>query len=74
MDGAFNFTVSSTTGFSVGQRVDILRIGAGAVDVVQGSGATVNGTPGLKLRGQWSAATILCRATNTYVVIGDLSE
>jgi hypothetical protein len=72
MSGTFNFTVDSSTGFSVGQRVDIVNIGTGDVSVVQGSGATVNGTPGLKLRDQWSAATIFCRASNTYVVIGDL--
>ena len=43
------------------------------VIIVQGSGATVVGTPGLALRAQYSAATIYCVAANTYVVIGDLS-
>lgn len=73
MNATENFTVTSTTGFSVGQRVDVIRIAAGACNVVQGSGATVVGTPGLKLRAQYSAASILCVATNTYYVIGDLS-
>lgn len=72
MTGSNDFTVTDGTGFAVGQRVDILNLGTGDVAVVQGSGATVNGTPGLELRDQFSAATILCTATDTYVVIGDL--
>jgi hypothetical protein len=73
MNATANFTVDSTTGFSVGQKVDVIRIAAGACNVTQGSGATVNGTPGLVLRAQYSAASILCVASNTYYVIGDLS-
>ena len=30
-------------------------------------------TPGLKLRTQWSSATLFKRATNTWVVYGDLT-
>lgn len=73
MNATANFTVTSSTAFSIGQRVDIVRIAAGACDVVQGSGATVNGTPGLKLRDQYSAASIVCVASNAYYVVGDLS-
>lgn len=72
MNATADFTINSTTGFAPGQRVDIVRIAAGACNVVQGSGVTVSGTPGLKLRAQFSAATILCVAANTYYVIGDL--
>lgn len=73
MTGSNDFTVTDGTSFAVGQRVDIVNLGTGDVAVVQGSGATVNGTPGLELRDQFSAATILCTAVDTYVVIGDLS-
>ena len=38
-----------------------------------GSGATVNATPGLKLRARYSAATAKKIATNDWVVIGDLA-
>jgi hypothetical protein len=34
--------------------------------------ATVNGTPGLKLRARYSAATLLCVAADSYVLLGDL--
>lgn len=65
-------TVNSTLDLAVGQKIDILQTGAGQV-TVSGSSATVNGTPGLKLRAQYSAATLLCTAADTYVLIGDLA-
>ena len=58
--------------FSAGQYVNIQAIGAGQV-TVQGDGtSTVTGT-GTKLRVQYSAATILCTASNTFQLIGDLA-
>jgi len=65
-------TISSTLGLTVGQRIDVLQTGAGQV-TFQASGTTVNGTPGLKTRAQYSAATILCTAADTYVILGDLA-
>jgi hypothetical protein len=68
-----NITVNGSLDLSVGQRIDLLQLGTGQVTVVA-SGATVNGTPTLKLRARYSAATLLCRATDTYVLIGDLAS
>jgi hypothetical protein len=65
-------TVDGSLDLTVGQRIDLLRMGAGEVTVVASSPATVNGTPGLKLRAQYSAATILCVGTDAYVLLGDL--
>ena len=39
---------------------------------IAGSGITILGTPGLKLRAQWSGATLVKLAANTWVVMGDL--
>jgi hypothetical protein len=69
---ALNVTVNSSLGLTAGQSIDLLQLGAGQVTVVA-SGTTVNGTPGLKLRTQYSAATVYCVGSNSYVVIGDLS-
>jgi hypothetical protein len=69
---ACTLTINSSTGFSVGQRVDLARLDAGTFTVAQGSGATVNGTPALTLRAQYSAASIICTASNVYLVVGDL--
>lgn len=57
--------------FPIGTQITILQTGAGQT-TIGGSGVTINGTPGLKLRTQWSSATLIKRATNTWVVIGDL--
>lgn len=74
---ASGFTVTiptnSTTAFPVGTSIDILQVGAGQVTIAGDSGVTVNGTPGLKLRAQWSSATLFKRATDTWVVLGDLT-
>jgi hypothetical protein len=59
--------------FAVGTRVDFIGIGAGLVTFAAGTGATVNGTPSLVTRAQWSGATAVKRAANTWVVIGDLA-
>ena len=66
-----DITVNGSLDLSVGQRIDLLRLGTGEVTVVADS-ATVNGTPGLKLRAQYSAATLLCVAADSYVLLGDL--
>jgi hypothetical protein len=68
-----DITVNGSLDLSAGQRIDLLQLGTGQVTVVA-SGATVNGTPTLKLRARYSAATLLCQATDTYVLIGDLAS
>ena len=70
-----NLTVppNSSAAVPVGSQITILQIGSGQTTIVAGSGVTVNGTPGLKLRAQWSAATLVKRATDSWVVLGDLA-
>lgn len=63
----------ATSAFPVGSRVDFVVIGAGMATFVAGGGATANGTPSLVTRAQWSAATAIKRAANTWVVVGDLA-
>jgi hypothetical protein len=58
--------------YPVGTSFDIFRANTGNVTIA-GSGATVNGTPGLKLRARYSSATLFKRAANTWVLIGDLT-
>jgi hypothetical protein len=70
---SINITVSSATGFSPGQSVEVIRMGAGSVAFVQGSGATLlSADSAKKLRTQYSAATVLCTSSNTYTIIGDI--
>ena len=49
---------------------------AGQVTVVGASSpnpVTINGTPGLKLRTQWSSATLIQTSTDNWLLVGDLS-
>jgi hypothetical protein len=64
----------ATLNFPVGTTLDIIQTGAGQVTIAGASGVTVNATPGLKLRAQWSSATLLKRAANSWLVFGDLSS
>jgi hypothetical protein len=59
--------------YPVGTSLDIFRANTGNVTITAGSGTTVNGTPGLKLRARYSSATLFKRAANTWVLIGDLT-
>jgi len=59
--------------YAVGTSLDIFRANTGNVTITAGSGTTVNGTPGLKLRARYSSATLFKRAANTWVLIGDLT-
>jgi hypothetical protein len=71
---ANNLTVppESSINFPIGSQINILQTGAGQTTIVAGSGVTVNATPGLKLRARWSSVTLIKRASNTWVALGDL--
>lgn len=66
----------ATLNYPVGTTIDIIQTGTGQVTIaaVTPATTTVNGTPGLKLRAQWSSATLLKRAANTWLVYGDLAQ
>jgi hypothetical protein len=63
---------NSSVAFPIGTTITVLQVGSGQTTIA-GAGVTINGTPGLKLRAQWSSATLIKRATDTWVAIGDLS-
>jgi hypothetical protein len=71
---ANNLTVplNATHAFPIGSQINILQIGAGQTTIAATAGVTINATPGLKLRDRWSSATLIKRAENTWVLIGDL--
>jgi hypothetical protein len=63
--------------YSVGQQINFAQLGAGQVTFQGGSGVTVVSTGGTaanpKLRAQYSTATAICTATDTWLVVGDIS-
>ena len=66
--------LESSVAFPIGTKITIIRANTGAASVAGVAGVTVNATPGLNLRAQWSAATLLKRAANTWILMGDLSS
>jgi hypothetical protein len=72
LSGGGTLTITDSASFPVGFTVDVLQTGSSQVTIA-GNGFTPNATPGLKLRAQWSSATLIKRALNSWVVLGDLS-
>ena len=64
---------NSSVAYAVGSQINILQTGAGQTTVTAGAGVTINAAPGLKMRTQWSYATLVKRATDTWVLVGDIS-
>lgn len=65
--------LNSSVPYTVGTQIVVLQTGAGQITVAGAGGVTVNATPGLKLRAQYSSATLIKRGTDTWVLVGDLS-
>lgn len=64
---------NSSVAFPIGSQIQVLQTGAGKTRILAGAGVTVNATPGVYLRAQWSGITLLKRASDTWVATGDLS-
>ncbi len=72
MSGGGTLTITDSSAFPVGFSCDVLQTTTSQVTIA-GTSFTPNATPGLKLRTQWSSATLIKRALNSWVVLGDLS-
>jgi len=63
--------------FATGNIINIQQIGVGQVTLAQGAGVTITSTGASasapKLRARYSAASIICTASNTFTVIGDIA-
>ena len=63
--------------FSAGNVINLQQIGAGQVTFAQGSGVTITSTGASasapKCRAQYSACSIVCTASNTFTIVGDLA-
>jgi hypothetical protein len=77
-----NDTVSRTVTvppsvFTAGQIINVQRIGTGAVPFAAGVGVTITSTGASAaaptLRARYSAASIVCTASNTFTVLGDIA-
>ena len=71
---ALTVPTNATVPFANGTQITITRAGSGSVTVAGAVGVTVNSADGfLKLRAQWSSATLIKTGTNSWILIGDIS-
>lgn len=77
LNGTFTVSVptDATYNFAVGTQINIVNIGSGTITTaaVTPATTTLNGTPGLKLRAQYSSATFIKLSANNWVIVGDLA-
>ena len=64
---------NSSVAYPVGTKIDFAQLGAGQVTFAGAGGVTVNSTPTLKLRDQYSGASCIKTATDTWLLVGDLA-
>jgi hypothetical protein len=75
--GTVTATIATSTALTAGQRIDILADGAAGVRVITGAGVTLagGGAAGTAyLIAQYDAATIMGLGSNTYRIIGNITE
>ena len=72
---AIVYVPTNSVAFPVGTQITVIQSDSGQVTFapVSSGTTTINATPGLKLRAQWSIAVLTKIATEVWVVNGDLS-
>jgi hypothetical protein len=69
---------NSSVAFPVGTQVTVIQTGAGTTTIAPGAGVTINyysptAAATRTLKAQWAAGTLIKRATDTWVLIGNLT-
>jgi hypothetical protein len=78
MDNGSNSTLTIPPSvFSAGEQINIAQIGLGQVTFAQGAGVTITSIGATasapKIAKRYGAATVICTASNTFLIIGGLS-
>jgi hypothetical protein len=79
--GTATIQVSSTVNYPIGTQITFIQTGTATTKIVGTTGVTVNHysptlgstTAAATLKGQWAAATAVKRATDTWLLIGNLT-
>jgi hypothetical protein len=58
---------NASVAFTVGVRIQVIQLGAGAVTLTAGAGVTVNSLSTSLILGQYQVATLIKQATNTWI-------
>jgi hypothetical protein len=74
MTSSSNKTITVPNGiFAVGQQIAIAGLGTGVVTIDSDGTSVLYATPGTLLRTQYSTAALICIASNTFLLLGDLA-
>jgi hypothetical protein len=66
-------TITIDNNLTAGQRIDFVQTGSGQITFAAGTGVTLNSKGSkLKTAGQYSGATVICLASGSYLLVGDL--
>ena len=71
-DNTLTVPPNSAVAFPSNTRIDLGQDGAGQTTIVAGTGVTIRTPETLKLRKQWSKASLIRRAENVWDIVGDL--
>jgi butyrate kinase len=70
--GEITVPANASTTIPVGTQIIVVQIGEGAVSVHGASGVTLRARLGTVLAGRWAVCSLIKRATNEWLVVGDL--
>ena len=71
---ALTIPPASSVAYGIGTQINIMQLGAGQVTITAGAGVTLSSQGSkLKTNGQYAVATCCKIATDTWVVVGNLS-
>ena len=74
MTSSSNKTITVPNGiFAIGQQIAIAGLGTGVVTIDSDGTSVLYATPGTLLRTQYSTAALICIASNTFLLLGDLA-
>jgi len=74
MTSSSNKTITVPNGiFAVGQQIAVAGLGTGVVTIDSDGTSVLYATPGTLLRTQYSTAALICIASNTFLLLGDLA-
>jgi hypothetical protein len=60
-----------STRLTTGSKIEVQQIGVGQTTFVGATGVTIHSGMGLKLRAQYSCATLICDGVDTWTLAGD---
>lgn len=64
---------SSSVNFEIGTTITVMQTSSGTITIAPDTGVTLDHTPGNTLRAQWSTASLIKRASDSWVLVGDLA-